>query len=334
LDLALNSAGTFKLDIDANQVAISWWVSAKRTRSYPYARVYDSLGFSGKKITIIPIFKDEGKDGDRDYLQWDTISLMSLLGIYVIIAYYVGAEPNPRYANKITNQRFDIEYLKSKIRQILLYQSDAIHWNVKQTDGIMEIGNLAIESYKNISNKLGVELHSLSQARERLDKISKDMDSFMNLSRELAKQAQDREGSFDQPHERVDGSKSKITIINWLGGKYYFTADEVHVHEKYLYLIEAKHTSRESLPSISDIKDGLLKMDLFSNLEEVKLGNKKYKPIPVLKLTTKEKSPQLSKIQRRRLRKIVEEGKINGFKVHFNGKYITSKNLHEYSDVN
>jgi hypothetical protein len=28
----------------------------------------------------------KGKDGDRDFLQWDTISLMSLLGIYVIIA--------------------------------------------------------------------------------------------------------------------------------------------------------------------------------------------------------------------------------------------------------
>jgi hypothetical protein len=29
LDLALNSAGAFKLDIDDNQVAISWWVSAE-----------------------------------------------------------------------------------------------------------------------------------------------------------------------------------------------------------------------------------------------------------------------------------------------------------------
>ena len=68
-----------------NEFAVSWWVSPKRTRSYPYARVYDTLGFSGKKATIIPIIKDEGKDGDRDFLQWDTISLMSLLGVYVIV---------------------------------------------------------------------------------------------------------------------------------------------------------------------------------------------------------------------------------------------------------
>lgn len=57
------------LKIDGqNSIALSWWVSAKRTRSYPYARVYDTLGYSGKKITVIPIFKDEGARGDRDFL--------------------------------------------------------------------------------------------------------------------------------------------------------------------------------------------------------------------------------------------------------------------------
>jgi len=59
LDKALSTDATFILQIDdKNQIALSWWVSAKRTRSYPYARVYDSLSFAGKKITIIPIVKD------------------------------------------------------------------------------------------------------------------------------------------------------------------------------------------------------------------------------------------------------------------------------------
>ena len=103
LETALNESA-FLLNVNKNQVAISWWVTPKRTRSYPYQRVYDTLSFSGKKITIIPILKDEGKDGERDYLQWDTISLMSLLGIYVIIAYYSDAKKNPKYDNKITGQ--------------------------------------------------------------------------------------------------------------------------------------------------------------------------------------------------------------------------------------
>lgn len=84
----LKAAILFLKLMKKNKIAISRWVSPKRTRSYPYARVYDTLNFVGKRITIIPVIKDEGKDGDRDFLQWDTISLMSLLGIYVSIAYY------------------------------------------------------------------------------------------------------------------------------------------------------------------------------------------------------------------------------------------------------
>src|SRR3989338_10619941 len=83
---------TFILDVgNEKEIALSWWRSAKRTRSYPYERVYNSLSFVGKKVTIIPVFKDEGKKGDRNFLQWDTISLMSLLDVYVIIAYYTDA---------------------------------------------------------------------------------------------------------------------------------------------------------------------------------------------------------------------------------------------------
>ena len=37
---------------------ISKWVSPKRTRSYPYGRIYNTLG-QAKKITVIPIIKDE-----------------------------------------------------------------------------------------------------------------------------------------------------------------------------------------------------------------------------------------------------------------------------------
>src|SRR5690554_1402408 len=75
--------------------SISKWVSPKRTRSYPFSRVYDTFSYvGGKKITIIPIVKDEGQKGDRDYLQWATISLMSLLNVYVIITYYTDGESN------------------------------------------------------------------------------------------------------------------------------------------------------------------------------------------------------------------------------------------------
>ena len=56
LGSALSQDGSFILNFGKkNNIALSWWVSAKRTRSYPYARVYDTLSFGGKKVTIIPI---------------------------------------------------------------------------------------------------------------------------------------------------------------------------------------------------------------------------------------------------------------------------------------
>jgi hypothetical protein len=66
LEQALSKETTFILKKNREQqIAVSWWVSARRTRTYPYVRVYDSLSFSGKKVTIIPIIKDEGADGER-----------------------------------------------------------------------------------------------------------------------------------------------------------------------------------------------------------------------------------------------------------------------------
>jgi len=45
---------------DKNKLfGISKWVSPKRTRTYPYERVYNTLTFA-KKITVIPIVKRRG----------------------------------------------------------------------------------------------------------------------------------------------------------------------------------------------------------------------------------------------------------------------------------
>jgi Mg-chelatase subunit ChlD len=68
--------GAFLLANDKEKIAVSRWISPKRTRSYPYERVYDTLAFDGKRVAVIPVVKDEGLGGERDFLQWDTISLL------------------------------------------------------------------------------------------------------------------------------------------------------------------------------------------------------------------------------------------------------------------
>lgn len=100
-DFDINEAPPFCIiNNNKNTFAISKWVSPKRTRSYPFERVYNTLLMS-KKITVIPIVKDEGIDGDRDFIQWDTVSLMSLLDVFVIFAYYESASINSRNKAKI-----------------------------------------------------------------------------------------------------------------------------------------------------------------------------------------------------------------------------------------
>lgn len=325
LSEALSKEATFILKIDdKNQIALSWWVSAKRTRSYPYARVYDSLDFSSKKVTIIPIFKDEGKEGDRDFLQWDTISLMSLLGIYVIIAYYKEAEQSTRYKNKITKQRFDIEYLKEEINKLLSYQSDALHWNISQIEKVGEIGKKALDCYQKISEVTGVKMHSGKSAEKRINQLKEGKDVFMTLSRTLAEKAQQRESVTIQPKEKLDGIKGTITITNYLGGNYYFTSDEVELHNNDIWLIDAKHTKTDNLPSLGDIKDGLLKMMLFTNLVDVKMNGKNLKPVPILKLTTGKifSVKSLKERQKEVLETLKKEAKTNGFRILINKKFV------------
>lgn len=264
--------------------AVSKWVSPKRTRSYPYERIYNTLHIS-KKITVIPIVKDEGQDGDRDYLQWDTISLMSLLDVFIIFAYYNKTE---KKNNKITNQKFDNDYILAKINEIQNYHSSALHWNLNELNTNLHfILEKVKTSYKEIEKKTKVKLHSADGLDKFKEKIGKDVEKFMLFSREKAKQAQAREFVTLQPKESLStATKAKITIINYLGGLYQFTVDEIEINKKQIYLIESKHSKNSKLPSKGDIKDGLIKMILYSNLSEVFIGAKKYDSKSILKLTS------------------------------------------------
>jgi hypothetical protein len=240
--------------------AISRWVSPKRTRSYPYERVYNTLSIS-KKITVIPVVKDEGAGGDRDFIQWDTVSLMSLLDVYVIFAYYNKA--TKKSDTKITNQQFDNNYILSKIKEIEQYHSSALHWNLNELNtNLHTIIDTVKTSYSAIEKSTGVKLHRLEGLDNFKNKIGHDVSQFMEFSREKAKKAQSRELVTIQPKEHLSTlTKAKITITNYLGGQYFFTVDEIKLEET-LLLIEGKHSVNAKLPSKGDIKDGLLKMIL------------------------------------------------------------------------
>lgn len=211
-----------------SEYGFSKWVSPKRTRSYPFERVYNTLGTS-KRITLIPIVKDEGIGGDRDFIQWDTISLMSLLDVYLIFGYYAEAEKNPRNEQKITNQRFDNKYVLRKFDEISKYHSSALHWNLKQIqESLPKLIHRISDSYQKIGKSLNVKFHNEKGLQKFSDQLLKGADNFMQFSRDKAIEAQNREYLTMQPKELLlTLTKAKITIKNYLGGHYYLTTDEI-----------------------------------------------------------------------------------------------------------
>lgn len=312
--------------------AISKWVSPKRTRTYPFERVFNTLNIS-KKITVIPVVKDEGAKGDRDFLQWDTVSLMSLLDVFVIFTYYEKAEKSKKNSLKITNQQFNNQYILSKIKEIEAYHSSALHWNLQELNtNLHNIIDKVRICYAAIGESTGVKLHNAKGLDKFKERIGKDVSLFMAFSREKAEKAQKREFVTIQPKESLSTlSKAKITITNYLGGQYFFTVDEVLITNDKLSLIEGKHSKDSHLPSKGDIKDGLLKMILYCNLSEVTVNEKKIKSQAVLCLTspklkgaihssnTKEEifdffeKNNFSKSQKSLIEKVIDEANQNKF---------------------
>lgn len=268
------TAGAFLFEKDAQTIAISRWISPKRTRSYPYERVYDTLVHSGKKVAIIPVVKDEGLGGDRDFIQWDTISLLSLLDVHVVLAYYSDAIKNPKRKDKITKQKFDNEFIQNKLNEVINFKGDAREWNEQESKNLQSIFEKAKIEYRKIAQQTKTYLHNESKLDE-LIKYTETPQRFIGYSRRKSKNAQTREFLTIQPNEALSTlSKGRITITNALFGKYYFTVDETLIEPKTLSLIEAKHSSRSKMPSKNDIKDGLIKMMLYTNLQKVKFGEK------------------------------------------------------------
>jgi hypothetical protein len=164
-------------------------------------------------------------------------------------------------------------------------------------------------------------MHSWESAEKRIKELLKGKETFMSLSRELAKKAQSRESATKQPKEYLSGTKGTLTIRNYLGGFYYFTCDELEIHEKEIHLIEGKHSKIANLPSLGDIKDGLLKMALFTNLTNVKIGDVEYNPLPILKLTSRISVKSPSSSQAKMLELLKKEAKVNRFRVLINNKF-------------
>ncbi len=298
-----------KIIIDNNDFLLySKWVTPKRTRSYPFARLYNIFNTNSKIITIIPIIKDEGGDSDNnDRINAITLSWMNLLNIYIILGYYEDAKKKRKGTRKtaanikkkenkektefITDFKFNNDLIKQKIEEISNYKMSALHWNTKHfQDDFESIWIKSVDSYRRISKDQNVKLHSFDKHLKRLNQFKKngkfDLDTFKKFMNKRSEEAQHRESLTIHDLEVLNqGHNAKFFIKNYLGGIYYLTCDEIFIEDKRFVIQESKNSKEGKLPSNNDIKDGLFKLILFNNIEKLEYGNQKVQFKTQLKLT-------------------------------------------------
>lgn len=285
--------GLINLGTSENNLAFSKWVSPKRTRSYPFARIYNTYHLNTKKVTIIPIIKDEGAGTqNNDRINFITFSWMNLLNIYIILAWYEDAERKTGATDRITNQILNVESVREKLHEVSQYQMTALHWNTTHFQKDFESIYLnAVNGYKKISQEKNVAVHSPKNHLQTLERFKVDgrfsLASFKEASLPRSSEAAHRESVTTHLLESLEkDTKSVFRISNYLGGQYYLTADEVYWEDDALVIQESKNSSRGQLPSENDIKDGLFKLILFANMEEVAVDRRaNVEFITVLKLT-------------------------------------------------
>ena len=210
---------------------------------------------------------------------------MNLLDVYVILGYYDQATRSS--ASRLTNQMFDNEFVLHKLKELREFKGTVSEWNLKELNQVPDVAQKAKNAYLEISKQTGVLLHDEKGIDNFVKRLTKNLDEFRRLSREKSKQAQNREFQTLQPKEALSSdTKGRITISDQFGGMYFFTCDETKLEGNTLTLMEAKHSSRAKMPSASDIKDGLLKMMLYTNLKNVKVGNRAVSLKVAIRLTS------------------------------------------------
>ena len=287
----VKSYGLVNLGNSGNNLAFSKWVSPKRTRTYPFQRIYDTLGLSTKKVTIIPVIKDEGAAGDNDRINAMTFSWMNLMNIYIVLAWYEDAKKVDT-KDKITNQVLNVESVTEKLLEISQFQSTALHWNTNHFEEDFEHIYLnAVESYERISEKENVVMHKTQDHLDMLEKFKVNnqfcVNTFKRATLSRSHAAALRETVTVHKLESIgEDEKGIFLITNYQGGEYYLTADGIYWEDNQLIIQESKNTTKNKFPSTSDIKDGLFKLILFANMEQVDITDRTNVPfITRLKLT-------------------------------------------------
>lgn len=278
---------------DDTSYGFSKWKGPKPSRTYPSAGIYRTYHLQTKRVTVIPVIKDEGNDTrNNERLGSMTLARMNLTDVYIILAWYEHAEPNlKRGGNRITGQLLNNAFVVEKMREIKRAQKSALHWNTMHFERDYErVFRQAVERYRRIGNHCNVEMHSSANHLAILEQYlvdgKFDLDVFSRHSSARSSSAAMREAMTRHDLEQLsDGEKAYIELVNLQGGIYYLTVDEVFWEEGRLVIQESKNTSDGIMPSLGDIQDGLFRNILFYSIDELYLDDNPVEFTTRLKLT-------------------------------------------------
>lgn len=280
-DFDINNAkktGILRFD-DETLIGYAQWTSPKRTRTYPLPRTYNIYHLP-KKVVIIPIIKDEGQRTNNDRITYMTYSWMNLSNVYIILGWYETASRHKSRDGRITNQKLNATFINERLKELRTYQQTALHWNTEHFRRHFEYAyHQAVHRYEKIAHKTGAKLVSRDVHLEQLEKYSENgnfsLDKFRDVSLASSYQAAQRELNTNHLFEHlIEVNKPYFFIKNYLGGIYHLTCDETVFEEDRVIIQESKNTTKHALPKRADIQDGLFKLILYSNLDELKLNGK------------------------------------------------------------
>ncbi|PJF25536.1 MAG: hypothetical protein CUN53_12300, partial [Phototrophicales bacterium] len=139
------------------------WKTPKRTRTYPFARLYNIYHLNTKHIAVIPIIKDEGvQTQNLDRINFITYSWMNLVNVYIILAWYDHASIKTGEPGRVKDQQLEGDFVRARLMELQNYHASALHWNKMHFERDFEqVFHSAVESYRRIESEKGVHFHSI-----------------------------------------------------------------------------------------------------------------------------------------------------------------------------
>ena len=278
---------------DTTEVAYAKWVSPKRTQISSLARTYNSYSASktvSKTLAIVPVLKEDGRDGDLDKLHYSTVSSFNLLNTYLVLGYHNHADKNSTPSavdrDKLTNHRFETESVRSQIQAIINYPKNAFHWNKQLLETQFgEILRQALDAYWKISDRTGVKIHPYTGMDQYQLSVLADLEAFKKNS--LTKIQEDTELSPGVAllKYQVSGSRATFAIETDRGGRYPLMPESLFWLTDRYVIQESRNSPKKPFLDLSEIQEALLKLIPYASLHSLQLNGEAVQFSVRLKLT-------------------------------------------------